>query len=765
MALSGSYYVDVGSHWRLQLEWSASQSISGNYSNVTARLYWIARDNYGAVRSSATKTVGLNINGGWVYGTASASLSGNQKKLIMQRTEIINHNSDGTASFYLDGLFDAEVTLGGTYYGRIEMPQRTFTLNTIPRASSMTTPANIIAGSDRTISISRASTSFYHYADISVKNVSGNWIDIKSVYFSTSQTSLSTSFSTAQKKLIFQALGQRSSAESRIVIRTYGSGGTYIGSKTYTGTIINPSATVLSNSFDHYVYVDQTITGSLVSKNSEFTHTIRIELGSFTKTISNVKTSFSWTPSASEQQSLYSQMPNSRVRDGKIYVTTYYDGVQVRPTWNALLQFHVRNSEPTFSASNISYKDINSTTVNLTGNDQYIIQGKSNLRAYINNGATPRNQSSITKYEISINGVTRSITSTGYIDMGAIDAENDVTLTVRAIDSRGFSTSVSKTVKIVPYKPPIVNTRASRNNGFEENTKLSLSGSLSPVKIGDSNKNSLVSSRYRYKKSTDSVFSAWYSFSVTGFPNYEATSKDLTLDILHEWDIQVEVVDKLGSTLVNIAVPVGQPIFYIDVKNKSVSVNTLPKILDQTTTRGLEVGGGLYVRGGYFDLNSYSDDYGKGRIQSYFDANAKRWKIYGRTEDYGSSYIDIDLLGDGKFIQENTTLASLQNGWENYSSDDKGFYRCRYWKDKNGIVHVGGLIRNGKTNNDTTLFQLPVGYRPLGTLIFLQPTAGAVSGGAFARVDITSSGLVVLRNGGSSPQAWLSLNMSFRAFY
>ncbi|MDE1381198.1 DUF859 family phage minor structural protein, partial [Bacillus licheniformis] len=166
MALSGSFYTNVGSHLRLQLEWSATQNVSNNTSTVTAKLYWISRDSYGVVNSSATKDGYITIDGTkyTFSGSGLANLSGNQKKLLKTATKTISHNSDGTKSISLDGSFSPEITFSGTWYGTVNLSAHTYSLNTIPRKSSLSTSANFTAGSDYTITVSRASSSFTHRA-------------------------------------------------------------------------------------------------------------------------------------------------------------------------------------------------------------------------------------------------------------------------------------------------------------------------------------------------------------------------------------------------------------------------------------------------------------------------------------------------------------------------------------------------------------------------------------------------------------------------
>ena len=592
MALSGSFYIDVASRWRLQLEWNATQSISGNYSDVTAKLYWIAKDGHGAVYSSATKTCSITIDGSSSSKSASgmAKLSGNQKKLIHSYTKRVNHNSDGTKTFSISAWFDAEITLDNTYYGRINLSSRSFTLNTIPRASSITSSASWTAGSSRSVTISRHSSRFTHTIRWQVKDSSGTWRTVKTA--TGVGTSHSGGFSVQENTNIFTYLAQAGSRESRIQLETY-DGSTKIGDTVYkTGTVTAPdrSTFVITNPTNiseasgqgaQTVYIDQTINIKINRKHSAFTHKLVFKdgnSGNVVYTANNVGDYLSWTPNSTQQSQLYQKAKNTIEIDGQVDVYTYYNGVQVRGVYEGDINFRVRESinTPSFSASGITYRDINTTTTGITQNNQYIIQDKSTLEVSINTGATPKNHATIVKYEVTVNGVTKSIASTGTINMGTVSAKTNVSLTVKAIDSRGLSTSVSKTVNIIPYTPPNVSVTAERLNGFENQTTLKVEGSASPININGSNKNSITVARRRHKMSKNNTYGSWSNLSISGFPSFKASNVNLDLDNLEAWDIQVEISDKLSTVTKTIKVPVGRPIFYLDADLKSAGFGDFP---------------------------------------------------------------------------------------------------------------------------------------------------------------------------------------------
>ncbi|WP_431798919.1 hypothetical protein [Halobacillus andaensis] len=584
MALSGSFGKNVNAHWRLQIDWSATQDISANKSDVTAKMYWMATDSYGAVYSSATKTCAMQYNNGsFVTRTASgmASLKANQKKWIQTYSFTINHEDDGKGSFSLDGYFDVEVTLNGTYYGRIDLDQQSFTLNTIPRESKLTSSPSWTAGNNKTMSIQRYSSRFRHEIEMYVKNKSGDNVHVNQVLLSTSETSKSTSFSQNQNTDIFEILDGRSSADTYIILQTY-DGDDWIGSKYYDGTLTVPSASKPNGSFDHYVYVDETISGTLDKDNSNFTHTVKIKLGSFTKTFTDVDTSFTWNPDSDEKTSLYDQMPNDKSKDGLVEVETFYNGEKVRSTVSELLNFNVRNSNPIFE-EDYTYADTNQETVDITQNDQYIISNHSNVIVTIPSTAkaTAQNGASMVSYSATLAGVSKnadySTSNDVQFDFGTIDANNDQSLVVKAIDSRGLTTTTSMPVQVIPYSNPEIVSTTKRLNGFEETTDVSLKGEISLLSVDNEPQNDITQIEYRYKANDEEDFGFWTSLDHTlSGREYSSTKIQLTLDSTKSYNFEFRVMDELGSTTISQTIDTGQPLFFVDPINKSIGINDFP---------------------------------------------------------------------------------------------------------------------------------------------------------------------------------------------
>ena len=136
----------------------------------------------------------------------------------------------------------------------------------------------------------------------------------------------------------------------------------------------------------------------------------------------------------------------SNSRSVTFYVKTVIGGNTFYSTLTRTLT--IVNANPTFSASNVSYKDTNSTIVAITGNNQHIVRNNSTLQVTFTS-ASAKKSASISRYEITFNGATQSQTSAGSINYGAVNLGSNASVMVKVIDSRGNSTSVSKTITIL----------------------------------------------------------------------------------------------------------------------------------------------------------------------------------------------------------------------------------------------------------------------------------------------------------------------------
>lgn len=331
--------------------------------------------------------------------------------------------------------------------------------------------------------------------------------------------------------------------------------------------------------------------------STSFTHTIRIAFGNWSKTLATgVTDSVAWNTST-DASNLYAQIPSANSGSGTIYVDTY-SGSTLIGTKSISFTAIVTNSNPTFTASQITYQDTNSSIVAITGNNQHIVRNKSSLRVVFTN-ATAKNSATISRYEITFNGSTQTKTTGSTIDYGTINLGSNTSVTIKVVDSRGNSTTVSKTITILDWVTPTAVITAGRVNNYEDTTKIKAQVTISSV----NSKNAITQLKYRYKKTTDSSWSSYVSFS-----NNVQTS--VSIDKNYAWDFQIYIVDKFGNTTYNFTVAKGMPIMFFDINKISVGVNKFPvnnNSLDVDVINGKSILNLTYPVGSiYMSVNSTS---------------------------------------------------------------------------------------------------------------------------------------------------------------
>lgn len=579
MALNGSFGTNFGtsSMYRLQIEWKATQNISNNTSTVEAKVYLISRGSSYTINSSQSKSGTLTIDGNSASYSIVPSLSGNQKKLLDTHTRTVTHSNDGSKSITIASTYNIAVTLGGNYVSSVTTSQ-TVSLDTIPRASTMTNTTNWTGGDNKTISISRASSSFSHSVAVAVGNGT-NWTTIKTIEFSTSETSKSTSFSTSEHNTMFSLFRNNGYTQTRMILTTK-SGSTTIGTSTKTGTfhVTDASKPTITTGT---VNIGSPVAITIARTKESFTHTVRFySNNTLIKTLTGIGTSTTWTPTTAETTSWFNTAPTSNVATLKVEVDTYYSSTMIRSTTNTTKNANVTNSNPTFSANSISYADTNATTIAITGNNQHIIQSKSNLTAYVNTTATARNGATMVNYQVSVNGVSKTIASatTGNVSVGTVNSNSNIQMSITAVDSRGNKTTVSKTVTMIPYSAPLITPTSQRQDSILATTYIDIFGTFSPVTVGGTRKNNITRLRFRHKQVGTTTWSGYINATISmNGSTFTGARATVTLDNSKAFDVEVDCGDTLGSTtLTTFVVPAGQPIFFIDPAKRSLSMNTVP---------------------------------------------------------------------------------------------------------------------------------------------------------------------------------------------
>lgn len=314
--------------------------------------------------------------------------------------------------------------------------------------------------------------------------------------------------------------------------------------------------------------------------DSSYTHTLAIKNGSTTiltitgltgSTGTNNKTV---TLTASQRTTILNAMSSVKDFSATYVLTTYSGSTQIGSTSSATATIKTTSgtSKPTFT--NFTHMDDNSTTVGVTENNQLYVQSKSSLKVTCT-PATAKNGASIVKYRATI-GEKRAESTTTTITFGSVPDAGSLALIVTAIDSRGYETSVSQVITVIGYENiSIESFHTHRENNVDTTIHLDFYGTLSPVSVGDTPKNSFQRARYRYKKTTDSSFSSYVT--MTGVESDSSgflydNDAWITLPSEYAYDVQIEVSDRLSTSTKTLYVNKGKPL--VSFRSERVGINT-----------------------------------------------------------------------------------------------------------------------------------------------------------------------------------------------
>ena len=266
--------------------------------------------------------------------------------------------------------------------------------------------------------------------------------------------------------------------------------------------------------------------------------------------------SYTFNLTEDERNLLRSKTPNSNKLTVREVIATCISGTaEAFWSWQDKTMTIV-NANPTFS--NFEFEDINPITLALTGNNQNIIQGFSNVRATIpaNYIATANKYATMSKYSFVVSDTQRDITySSDSSTNNTIENVKSGVFNVYAIDSRNNSTQVTKNAnETISYNPLVKgNISIARQNGVAEETTLTINGTIDLKDFGQV-VNSIQESKYRYKTTDSSTWSNYKNITVSvdnegniSFSNLIQGDTADGFDIGNSYNIEVLISDELSS--------------------------------------------------------------------------------------------------------------------------------------------------------------------------------------------------------------------------
>ena len=568
MALSGSFQNLPVNNFGLYCTWSATQSVTGNYSDVTLNVYLKYYTLEVGSRSDST----ISINGTTETYTAPAITdysSGQHTKLLKTKTVRVNHNADGTKSGV---VLSAYWRFSGTYSGQ--------------SISSITATATVTLDTiDRTAPTVSLSTSSITASGVTISATSSATADIwqYSIDNGSTWTQFSTTAGTSASKAI-TGLSPNTTYYIKVKARkksnqVYGTSSAATV-KTLGGAVVNSVNQVTADAATVSIKLNVTV------YDASYAYTLDLKNGS-TTIVSVVGLTWSKgtadrtvTLTSTERTELLTAMANMKSFTGTFAVTTYSGGsTQIGSTSSktATVTTTAANSGPTLSG--FTYADSYATTTAITGNDQLFIQGHSKLTVTPGT-ATPKNQATIANYTATCNGVSVSNTTGDALTVGAVSKSGTVAVVLTITDSRGYTASVTKNITVLAYAKPKVNSLTlRRTNDIEAEMQLVFNGSISAITVDSVQKNSLLYVRYRYKATSATSYSSYVSIlsavtqSGTSFSYSNLELRSLAAD--QSWDVHIQIRDQLNSLSsldLYYVIPQGTPL--VALRKQKVGINT-----------------------------------------------------------------------------------------------------------------------------------------------------------------------------------------------
>ncbi len=292
---------------------------------------------------------------------------------------------------------------------------------------------------------------------------------------------------------------------------------------------------------------------------------------------------------------------------------------------------------PTYNSNNLSYEVTNTTSNDITGSNQKVIKGISNVRIKTTQ-ASPQGGASMSSYTATSgtkSGTSTSLSNT-YIDLSNVDSNS---FSVQATDTRGRSTVASKSYStyidyFAPYSTAI---NVSRVNGVEANIIISFTGRYmywSNLQVP--NAITQVAVQYKLRSSSSWTTISGFNLSISAGSNGVFTATGTTtgslFNISNEYDVRVILQDKFNQVSSQGIIYTANVLLWKDVANHRLGIGKKP-------VATLDVNGNISASS---NINSSGYISASGKISgNYLEANSYILKKY--------HYIDLSGLSTSNF--------------------------------------------------------------------------------------------------------------------
>ena len=585
----------TGSGWGVYavIEWSSTKGTSGStvnadlYAQNPSGWYWSATVNNG---------YSVTINGNKASGNTSklSATTGGRSKLISHSVFV---SYTGEKSITISASMDCsniKRKSTGEYIGTRSASgtaklDKVGTVPTVPTVSAPT--AATITEVGKTVTISWAKSTSYSGSGSYLVRVSidgGSYSDYKTI------TSLDT---TSTTYAIPAGQGKTYQFAVRATNDVGSSDWSYSGKLT-TNSISAPTVGDIATYNPYVGSLTINVSGGSQTNGGSFNRNCHIYYdwgGSNSKgigtcsSVANTSTTLTFNPSNDIKSLIASTIGTTAYSSGNFYAVCWNENSNGTRSSYTTKKFTINlNSDggatpslgaPTFSGGFSGYAST------------CFIAGIHNLTVTSATASTRRAPSGTTlTYSITCNSTTKSGTSATFTGLAA----NTYTVTVKATDSRGLSTSVTKQCKFQSYaSPTISNIDASRLDNPNTSGKVTYGLSYSPIykdpltSTASANQINGISKQQLY------VNSAWRDYT----SNTEITGLNTELS----YSVKLKVTDNIGSTKESPDIVIPTIKVALAMRNWGIGINCVP-----TNGYGLDVVGDARVDGNITATGSVS---------------------------------------------------------------------------------------------------------------------------------------------------------------
>lgn len=347
---------------------------------------------------------------------------------------------------------------------------------------------------------------------------------------------------------------------------------TYQGlNKTISGEVEFPTIprATTSPNLDGYIESDANIT--LNPAVATFKHRLYYSYNGKTGYYPSETGFFGATGSLPLDTSFYDYTPNSSgTGDLTLYTYDANGNLIGSKTSTITVRCDADKCRPTITATII---DSNSTTVALTGSNAKLVKGYSNAK--ITYTITARNGATISSKTINGSTLGTSPFTINKVTTGTFD--------IKAVDSRGFDTTLTKTNTMINYIPLKLNFNAFRTTPTGSEIKVNFTGDYFNDSFGSVENTLALSWKYRINGTstwtTGGTLTKDTHYKISGNKFYSGTGSSASDIVLssslfnykNAYEIGIFYQDKLINTSTAKVVPKGEPV--LNWEDELVNVN------------------------------------------------------------------------------------------------------------------------------------------------------------------------------------------------